>query len=446
MLKHSMGLMQELKLASKIMTNRFSYILIPILLLLTGCKMASNLLESTIYPKSHNYAKGSKLLNTCNFNEVAELLDSNKNNFLKNSEKGLLSYYQNESKGSNDYFDIAIETYRNNENKALFDVSTFLTKEYQGEGYDKVFLHNYKAINYLMLGNAESARVEARNSNISQQEARLKLDKLKSKEKNSTNNYLLSRYDKLFNSVDAKHNPYQNPFAYYISALSYAEDKDYGNAVIDIRKALKFSPNSKILKEKLKLYSKKKRIDSVELFFDIGQSPLKSQVQLEMKLGNGEKRMVSLPTFSLSQSLIDYIEIVDSKGAFVAKTSLLNDINAIKINEFKEKLPAMLSIISGELALSTASEALNNSQSKLLAGILKAGMAIYSQNDIATWSLLPQKILVASFQVTKNENYKMIIHTKDGRELGEYPLTLGKNSSTNNIYKHFFLKEEKICY
>jgi len=443
MLRHSTVLMQVLKLPSKIMFNKSLYI--TILFVLTGCQMTSNLLESTIRPKSQNYSKGTMLLNNCDFTGIVELLDNNKNNLLKNSEKGLIYYYQNQSKKSNNYFDVAIDMYRNNENKALFDVSTFLTKEYQGEGYDKVFLHNYKAINYLTLGNAESARVEARNSNISQQKARLELDKLKTKEKSSTNNYLLSRYEKLFNSVDAKHNPYQNPFAYYISALSYAEDEDYNNALIDIRKALKFTPNSKILKEKLELYTKKKRVDSIELFFDIGQSPLKSQVQIEIKLGNGEKRMVSLPTFSLSKSRIDYIEILDSQGVTLAKTSLLSDINAIKINEFKEKLPAMLSLLSRELALSVGSESLN-SQSKLLAGVIKAGMAIYSQNDISTWSFLPQKILVASFLATKSQSYNMIIYAKDGTKLSSRSLVISKNSLTKNTYKHFFLKEEKMCY
>jgi hypothetical protein len=407
--------------------------------------MASNLLDETIRPKNHSYTKSSKLLDGCQLDKVVELIEGNKNRLLQNSEKGLAYYYQNKSKSSNGYFDIAIDIYRNNENKALFDVSTFLTQEYQGEGYDKVFLHNYKAINYLTLGNAQSARVEAKNSNISQQEARIKLNELKSKETNSTNRLTLSRYEKLFNSVNAKHNPYQNPFAYYISALSYAEDEDYGNALIDIRKALKFAPNSKVLKDKLKLYSQKKRVDSIELFFDIGQSPLKSKVQLEMKMGNGEKRMATLPTFSLSESNIDHIEIVDNKGILVAKTSLLSDVNAIKINEFKEKLPAMLSLISRELALSVGSEALNG-QSKLLAGVVKAGMAIYSQVDTATWSLLPQKILVASFKATKNQSYKMVIYSKDGTILKKYPLGISKKSSTKNIYKHILLRNNRVCY
>ena len=406
--------------------------------------MASKFLEKTIHPENHSYTQSSKLLNHCNMKEVITLLDNNKNKLLKNSEKGLAYYYQNSSKKSNGYFDVAIDIYRNNENKALFDVSTFLTQEYQGEGYDKVFLHNYKAINYLILGNAQSARVESKNSNIAQLEASLKLGEFKSKENNATNRYLLSRYDNLFNSVNAEHHPYQNPFAYYISALSYAEDEDYNNALIDIRKALNFVPNSKVLKEKLTLYGQKKRVDSIELFFDIGQSPLKSQIQLEMKIGNGEKRMATLPTFSLSKSNIDHIEIIDNKGVLVAKTSLLSDINAIKINEFKEKLPAMLSILSQELALSVSSEALN-SQSKLLAGVVKAGMAIYSQADTATWSLLPQKILVASFQATRNQSYKILIRSKDGTLLNKYPLTVTKNSSTKNIYRHFLLRKERMC-
>ena len=407
--------------------------------------MASTLLEETIHPKNHDYNRSAKLLNQCEFNQVIQLLENNKNKLLKNSEEGLVYYYQNQSKKSNNYFNRAINIYRENENKALFDVSTFLTQEYQGEAYDKAFLHNYKAINYLMLGDAESARVEAKNSNIIQQEARSKLNGLKNREKDSKNQHLLSRYDKLFQSVNAKHNPYQNPFAYYVSALSYAEDEDYANALIDIRHAITFAPDSKILKDKLKLYSQKKRVDSIELFFDIGQSPLKSQIELEMEMKNGEKRAVPLPTFSLSKSNIDYIEIIDSDGVSVAKTSLLTDINAIKINEFKEKLPAMISIISRELALSIGSETLNN-QSKLLAGVLKAGMAIYSQVDTATWSLLPQKILVASFPITKKKSYKIIVYSKDGIILKKSALAIASNSSTKNRYKHFLLRKNRICY
>jgi len=49
-------------------------------------------------------------------------------------------------------------------------------KSYEGEGYEKVFLHNYKAINYLILGSCEDARVEIKNSYRKQIEERKKFN------------------------------------------------------------------------------------------------------------------------------------------------------------------------------------------------------------------------------------------------------------------------------
>lgn len=424
---------------------KINYIILPLTLVFLGCQSASSLLERTIHAKSHNYDKGSELLDQCNFNQVNTLLQNNKNEFLKNAEEGLLYYYKKDAKKSNQHLDVAINKYRNNENKALFDVSTFLEQAYEGEDYDKVFLHNYKAINYLILGDTQASRVETKNSNIFQDEAYLKLKNFKNQEKNTTKSQvLMSRYDKLFKSVNAEHNPYQNPFAYYVSALSYEEDDDYSNALIDIRKALLFVPHSKLLQKKLALYQNKKSSNSIEIFFDVGQSPLKSQVQLEMDMGNGEKRMATLPSFTLSKSDIDHIKILDKDGTVVAKSFLLTDINAIKINEFKEKLSSILYLVSKELALSVGIQSLN-SQSKLLSGILKTGLALYGQQKTGTWSLLPQKILVASFMATSNKAYKILIYSKEGKLLNTYPLKISKSNVSKNNYQHFFLREKNIC-
>lgn len=51
--------------------------------------------------------------------------------------------------------------------------------------------------------------------------------------------------------------PYQNPFAYYISALVYEENGEFNDAYIDIKQASKYYPDSKILEEKLRYYKKR---------------------------------------------------------------------------------------------------------------------------------------------------------------------------------------------
>lgn len=417
------------------------YLSISLSFLLLGCQVASELLEKSIHPKSHSYAKSTKLLKGCYFKHITEVVNDNKNELLKNSEQGLAYYYQENSLKSNTYLDKAIALYRDNENKALFDLSTFLSQEYQGEGYDKVFLHNYKAINYLMLGNDESARVEARNSNLIQQKEYQKLYKFKNKKiKEHQNTHLFSRYEKLFQNVDPNYNPYENPFAYYISALSYAEDNDYNHALIDINKAIKLLPSSKILQKKLQHYTSKTDQKSIELFFDVGQSPLKSQVKLEIELTNNQKRMVYLPAFSLSISEVSYIELVDRKGMVIERSSLLSDINAIKINEFKEKLPSMLYLLSEKLALSVASQGIEE-QSKLLATLFNLTTTLYGQVDTLTWSLLPEKILAISFMPQENEEYHLLLYSKNDKILGKY----GLNLSDKRSYKHFSIREKKIC-
>ena len=412
--------------------------------LLSGCKFASDVLHKATAPRIHNYDTVNSSLQSCNFNDTINTIKSdNENELLKNAEIGLTYYFKGSYSTSNNYLDRAINQYRINENKASFALSNILRKEYQGEGYDKVFLHNYKAINYLMMGNAENARVEAKNSNLYQVEARRKLSEFKAN--SGTSNQSFSRFDKIFNSVNYEHTPYQNPFAYYISALGYEEDGDYDQALIDIRNALRYAPYSMVLKEKLSQYEKGNKKKSVELFFDVGKSPTKSQVKIPLDMGNGETRMAYLPAFSqVYKSDINYVRVVDSHNNEVAKTSLLSDINAIKINEFREKLPSIAYILTKEAGVTLASKALDE-KSKGIATIFKIANAVYSQQDVSTWGLLPEKILVASFIPKVNESYKMEFVSNKGRVIQRSNLKLDKRNSVKNIYKHFIVRNNKTC-
>ena len=422
----------------------YKIILVLLLMFLTGCKFASDVLHKATAPRIHNYDTVNSSLQSCNFDDTISTIKSdNENELLKNAEIGLTYYFKGSYSTSNGYLDRAINQYRINENKASFALSNILRDEYQGEGYDKVFLHNYKAINYLMMGSAENARVEARSSNLYQMEAKKKLSEFKSN--NGTSNQSFSRFDRIFNSVNPKHTPYQNPFAYYISALGYEEDGDYDQALVDIRNAIRYAPYSNVLKEKLSQYRGGNKRESVELFFDVGKSPRKSQVKIPLDMGNGETRMAYLPAFSqVYKSDIDYIRVVDSSHNEVAKTSLLSDIKAIKINEFREKLPSMTYILTKEAGVTLASKALDE-KSKGIATIFKVANAIYSQQDTSTWGLLPEKILVASFIPKSNESYSMEFVSRSGKILQKSRLRLDRKNGIKNIYKHFVVRNNRVC-
>ena len=423
--------------------NYFKISVLFLSILLTSCKLPSERLSEALTPKVHDYSKVNTQISSCNFNTLESIiLKENDSDFLKNAEVGILKYYQKNYILSNRYFTKAINEYEKYENKPLFSISSFVRNDYQGEGYDRVFLHNYKAINYLVNGNFEDARVESRNANLIQSEERKRLNDFIANNKSEKS--IPSVYNELFSRVNSNINPYQNPFAYYISALSYLEDNDYDNATVDIRNALRYAPNSYLLKQKLEKLSQNKNDTTVELFFDVGKSPIKTAIRQKMNMGSLEKHMVHLPSFEVYLSDVSYIKIIDEQNNEVARTSILSDINAIKINEFKEKLPSILYMYTKESSMSVISKMVEK-KSVALAILMRATNALYSKSNISTWSLLPEKILVTSFPYSLNKRYSMLVISKSGRVLSQKSLNLNKKQGQNNIYKHFTIRSNRIC-
>lgn len=95
--------------------------------------------------------------------------------------------------------------------------------QYKGEDFEKVLINAFGAINYLMLGNLESALVEARRLN-----------------------HKLQLY-----KDEAKRSYTQNVFGRYISAIAWETEGNYDDAYIDYVEAYKLNPYYEPLKEDL---------------------------------------------------------------------------------------------------------------------------------------------------------------------------------------------------
>ena len=186
-----------------------------------------------------------------------------------------------------------------------------------------------------------------------------------------------------------------------------------------------------------------KSLKTVELFFDVGKSPTKKQEKVKMNLNNGLERSRYLPYYKLFNSKVEKIIISDSKGKIVARSSLMADIKAIKVNEFKEKLPSMISILGGEVADATIPHLLENVNPSLRI-LYNIGSAFSKPRRLSTWTLLPEKILVASFIPKQGEKYMIKVILKDKKPLIR-TLNLSKQHNTKNIYRHFTIKKGKFC-
>ena len=95
--------------------------------------------------------------------------------------------------------------------------------QYKGEDYEKVLINAMLAINFLALGRLEEAQVETRKLN-----------------------------DKLYKyRYEAKKNYEQNPFAFYLSAMIWEENKMWDSAYIDYKRTYDLNPNFEYIKADL---------------------------------------------------------------------------------------------------------------------------------------------------------------------------------------------------
>ncbi|WP_421919162.1 COG3014 family protein [Marinifilum sp.] len=215
-LKGSIGLpFFPLFAMNKLFTNKAFFLLVFISsLFLSGC--------ATYYAQNEAF---NQYFLTGDITNAERTLDQdaknhrNKNRSLYLLNKGTLAWMQQDYQKATNYFneaDLFIEDQRKNiANEALALLTNPATKPYVPEDFENVMLNFYKALSYLEMGNTGSALVECRRVNE-------KLYALNDKyPKNFKNRY----------SDDA--------FAHVLMGLIYDSTKDYNNAFIAYRNALK---------------------------------------------------------------------------------------------------------------------------------------------------------------------------------------------------------------
>ena len=155
-----------------------SLFVLSLILQLTGCATSSVLAP---YPGQTDEIK--KKIAAGQLKDAQQTLEEKKGSadkILYMMEKGRVSFLAKDYETSVKDFGFVLDEMEKNEEKAKITAtgavsqgSALLTNDnaipYQGEGYERVFVHHYQALNYLFTGNLEGAGVEVRRANLEQE-------------------------------------------------------------------------------------------------------------------------------------------------------------------------------------------------------------------------------------------------------------------------------------
>lgn len=341
-------------------------------------------------------------------------------------EKARIEQLAQQPDASRQSFDAVIGRFREQDERALISASSYaasgaslLTNDnarpYQGNTYERVFVHQYQALNYLAAGDLPGALVEVRRANQVQVDALRdkegKVDKARARAEGQ--GFDAGRYDGYFSAMDLAagrvKNGFQNAATFYLSALIYEASGNSNDAYIDYRKALELVPDNAYLQRDVVRTGLRTGLDDVKaLARTLGGAqvaPKKGEGELVVYLEEGyvpQKVPVSIPiwttrtlnnvSFPLYQDAGPPLPLTVQVDGQMLTAGMLVDTRALAVRALKDEVPAMLARTF--LRLVTRQEMQRQVQKNdATGGLLSLATTMYSlvaeQPDLRSWLTLP---------------------------------------------------------
>jgi uncharacterized protein len=419
--------------------KRFSRAILYLILFtaLSGCAAFSN------YTKNTETARIS--ISQGNFQQALKVFPESSakggDEILIRMERGTLLQATGDYKESSKEFELAASLIADEENKAVISASktasqaaSLLVNEkmipYEGQDFEKVMVHTLDALNYLMMGNTEDARVEIRNSYRIQQElynTHYK-DIEKARRDSQVVNYEDSfkgsgsdSYNRMKQTASSVVSVYQNAFAYYISSLVYELSGEEDEAYIDLKKALLSAPDCSAVQKDLIRMSRDlgyrddldrwqnqfgKNVplskDSIDIFvvFELGLAPYRDEFKLVLPIPSVGLMSVAVPVYAYVPSSVSggYV----TSNSRTEETSMVSDTDAIASRNLLDDYPILLAKQALRAAIKGTATRQAGQQygqwAQLAAGVASA---ITEQADLRTWSTLPKQLHIARLFVPR---------------------------------------------
>lgn len=364
-------------------------------------------------------------------------------------ERGRLNQLANNFDDSLEDFNQVIENFQQQDEKARLTVTgsaslgaSFLVNDnaipYKGEGYERVMVHHYQALNYLAKGDRQAALVEVRRANLEQtfalerhegELAKAEQEAEKRRIRPSSNQYdsYFSAMDQIGSQVKSS---FQNAYTFYLSGLIYEANGDDNDAYIDYKKASEIFPENPYLQSDLlrlaqqlsmgddlqrfkKIFQKTpektgKNTGTLVVFYEHGFVPEKREVSVPLFTTQGLQQ-VSFPVYQQPwfQPPPLRLTIDDTQ----LKTSAIVFTSALAVKALQEKLPGM--IIRQTLRAAAKKELQNQANER--GGLLSLSTQLYNlvseRADLRSWLTLPNDVQIARLTLEANKKHTIRLAT-----------------------------------
>ncbi|AQQ70653.1 hypothetical protein SMSP2_01009 [Limihaloglobus sulfuriphilus] len=340
------------------------------------------------------------------------------------SVKMLLGDYE----GSIEWFDRAEEFigYYDYENVVLNSLGSTLINDtaipYGGTRYDRIMLNTYKALNFMMLGDFELARVEFNRALERQNRAkdyfskeinqlREDLSKYPDYRQYEQNHDIQDSIDRVYPSL-RNFEPYPdfvNPFTTYLAGLFFVLSGDLDKGSFLLKETCGMVPGNPYVCDDFEAaeaaYQKGEIKNKVWVFFENGLGPVKDEFRIDLPLfvfegsrvyyaGIALPRLVKRPGSAYALTI--------NNGSEEAQTKAVVNMDRVVSTEFEKDFSIILARAVISASFKGAAQYALHREDSTLAAIMAIYSAATTTADVRIWSSLPKNIQVARTQAPQN--------------------------------------------
>jgi hypothetical protein len=251
--------------------------------------------------------------------------------------------------------------------------SSLLTNDnaipYEGEGYERVFVYHFQALNFLFSKDVDAAMVEVRRANLEQRvaleehEKELAAAEEKGREYADKNQGFMDAFAAMDAVAGKVKNSFQNAYTFYTSGVIYEIRGSANDAYIDYKKALEIFPDNVYLQRDVlrlakqlgmtddyALYKKRFAAEAVPIgkdegevivLFEHGFAPVKLETRVGIFTGQSVQK-VAFPIYPGQWQDTSALNVAVEGGKDLGNTSPIVYVQSLAAKALQEDLPAMM--------------------------------------------------------------------------------------------------------